>query len=98
VDKPKFSEVLSTCIIVRAGVLAAQLEEVIDHLYHSGLVRACHIRADTVVGVLEASDVALFCANFLQVVKADFHFLRHLVVEAEVMVGLNERERVLAFL
>jgi hypothetical protein len=51
-----------------------------------------------VVGVLEASDVALFCANFLQIVKADFHSFRHLVVEAEVMVSLNERERRLAIL
>jgi len=45
-----------------------------------------------VVIVLQASDRALFLANFLQIVKANFHFFRHLIVEAEVVVGLNDRE------
>ena len=56
----------------------------------------CVRLACLVVRVLEASDRALYRANFLQIVEADFHSVRHLVVEAEVMVGLNDREILLA--
>ena len=57
----------------------------------------CIRLAYLVVRVLEASDRALERANLLQIVEADFHSVRHLVVEAEVMVGLDDREVLLAF-
>jgi len=49
-----------------------------------------------VVRVLESSDDALFGTNFLQIVKTHLHDRRHLVMEAEVMVALDDGEVLLA--
>jgi hypothetical protein len=49
------------------------------------------------VRIHEASDRALSPADFLEIVKTDFHIYGHLVMEAEIMVGLNDREILLAF-
>jgi hypothetical protein len=96
VDNPELAESKSTCSLwaTRVTPVAAEVRD--DFFRLKGILWACICLAYLVVRVLEASDRALYRANFFQIVEADFHSLRHLVVEAEVVVGLNEREILLA--
>jgi hypothetical protein len=96
VDNPELAESNSTCTLWAAGVAVVVAELRDDFGRLKAILWTWHVLAYLVVRVLHASDMALYRANFLQIVKADFHCLRHLVVEAEVVVGLNNRVVLLA--
>jgi len=95
VDDPERAESFST-FVLRASTIAPVVAERLDHRFHPVLVRTFHSRAGRVVRVLESSDNALFGTNFLQIVKTHLHDRRHLVMEAEVMVALDDGEVLLA--
>jgi hypothetical protein len=96
VDKPELAESFST-FRLWASRSAPFVGQFLDDFFHlEGILGTCVGGACRVFRVLEASDNALTRANVLKVVKADFHRFRHLVVEAEVMMALNDREILLA--
>jgi hypothetical protein len=91
-DNPELAE-SNSAFIFWAFRVAPVVAELLDHFFRLEFVLwTCHSLACTVVRVLEASDLALHLANVLKIMKAEFNSFRYLVVEAEVVVGLNDRE------